>query len=162
MNERIHAFASSALAVVLLALLAACGGSADELAASADAARGGKTGGSPTVPASIAVTPALASLGQDVTISFYPASYADGRLFLNWICYQNGAQVSHDGTYELHEAVSLGIPGYADLGDHFDWRFTFEPLQSYTGGAATCEVIGWYVNRKSEWIKIAGGSFEAQ
>ncbi len=160
MNGRITPFTRCALAVVLLAVVAACGGTADELAATADPARGGKN--PPTSSASVSATPGTVSLGQEVTISFYPASYADGRLFLNWVCYQDGAQVSHDGTYELHEAVSLGLPGYADLGDHFDWRFTFEPLQSYTGGAATCEVIGWYVNRKSQWIKIATGSFDAQ
>jgi hypothetical protein len=84
------------------------------------------------------------------------------RLFLNWVCYQNGAQVSHDGTYELHDAVALGIPGYANVGDHFDWQFTFEALQSYTSGPASCEVIGTYVNRKSQWTQIAHGSFVVQ
>lgn len=160
MHKFTRLLTTSALAA-LLAVGAGCGGTEEDLADASAAARGGKTT-TPTSPASISVTPGVVSLGQDLTISFYPGSYADGRLFLNWICYQNGAQVSHDGTYELHEAVSLGIPGYSDLGDHFDWRFTFEPLQSYTGGAATCEVIGWFVNRKQQWIKVAGGSFAAQ
>lgn len=147
------------LAATTLLALAGCGGSEDDLATASDAARGGKL---PAASASITVTPSVTSIGQDLTISLYPGSYADQRLFLNWICYQNGAQVSHDGTYELHEAVSFGIPGYAFLGDHYDWTFTFSSLQSYTGGAASCEVIGWYVNRKSQWIKIAGGTFQAQ
>lgn len=159
MLEPTRLLASSALAVVL-AIASGCGGTEQELASSADAARGGKTGGTST--ASIAVSPSVVSLGQQITISFYPGANANDRLFLNWTCYQNGAQVSHDGTYELHEAVSLGIPGYTYLGDHYDWQFTFEPLQSYTGGAASCDVIGSYVNRKSQWIQIAAGSFAAQ
>ena len=158
MNKLTRLLTTSALAA-LIAVGAGCGGTEEDVADATAAARGGKI---PAATGSITVTPGVVSLGQELTISLYPGTYADGRLFLNWVCYQNGAQVSHDGTYELHEAVAVGIPGYADLGDHFDWKFTFAPLQSYTGGAATCEVIGWYVNRKSQWIKIAGGSFDAQ
>lgn len=144
----------------LVTLLAACGGSESDLAASADAARGGAK--LPAVPASLAVTPGTVSLGQTVTISLYPGSYANDRLFVNWTCYQNGAAVSHDGTYEFHDAVAYQIPGYTFLGDHYDWQFTFVPLQNYTGGAASCDVIASYVNRKSQWIQIASASFAAQ
>lgn len=159
MIERDHRIAGLALAA-LVSLLAACGGSENDLASSADAARGGK--GSVTSPASLAITPGTVSLGQTLTISLSPGSYADSPLFINWTCYQNGAAVSHDGTYELHDAVYLGIPGYTFAGDHYDWQFTFEPLQSYTGGVANCDVIASYVNRKSQWIQIAAASFAAQ
>lgn len=158
MHKLTRLLTTSALAA-LVAVGAGCGGTEEDVADATAAARGGKA---PAATGSITVTPGVVSLGQDLTISFYPGSYADGRLFLNWICYQNGAQVSHDGTYELHDAVYLGIPGYTFAGDHYDWQFTFEPLQSYTGGVANCDVIASYVNRKSQWIQIAAASFAAQ
>jgi hypothetical protein len=160
MIERDHRIAGLALAA-FVSLLAACGGSESDLAASTDAARGGGAK-IPASPASLAITPGTVSLGQTVTISLYPGSYAGDRLFVNWTCYQNGAAVSHDGTYEFHDAVTYQIPGYTFLGDHYDWQFTFEPLQNYTGGAANCDVIASYVNRKSQWIQIAAASFAAQ
>jgi hypothetical protein len=96
-----------------------------------------------------------------MTISFYPGSYANQMLFVKWLCYQDGALRSYDGSFELRQAVSQGLAGYAYAGDHYDW--TFIPSDALNdallAGPATCSIEGWYENRKLQWFKVATGSF---
>jgi len=86
------------------------------------------------------------------------------KLFVKWQCYENGAMLAHDGSFEFHGAVSQAVPGYALVGDHFEWTFVLADALNYSlaAGPATCNLQGWYENKRLQWFQIASATFDVQ
>ncbi len=146
--------------VALASMLAACGGTEEELAAEEAEARRVKTGDTSASGASVSASDA--SYGGWTLVKLYPGSLASQQLFLGLECFQGGALVLNTSSYELHYAIQNGVRNYAFLGDHYE--VYFGPLSSgaYTGGAASCKVYGKTVDGKGRVAVFATGSFSLQ
>ncbi len=122
-----------------------CGGTGADDAASAQAANGG----------SISATPAV--YNGYTTITLYPGRFADEPMTVEFKCYQGAVLVLANGSYELHYAIENGVPGYSLLGDHYE--IVQGPLrsQSYTGGAAECDLVARHYSKRA--TDFATGAF---